>query len=137
VKLPVDVRKFLEGVHFAVLGTVNADGSPQQTVMWYQLRGDEIMMNTLRGRLKDRNLARDPRASVCVEDHYDYVTLAGTIRMIDDPGTTQADIHALATRYHGPERAGRMMRESFSRQQRVTLLMTVDAIDVHGFGNEE
>jgi hypothetical protein len=105
--------------------------------MWYELRGDEITMNTLRGRLKDRNLLRDPRASLCVENEYDYVTVTGAIRMIEDPATTQADIHALATRYHGPERAARMVRESFSRQERVTLIMTIEAVDVHGFGNEE
>ena len=70
VQLSEDVRTFLEEARFAVLGTVNANGSPQQTVMWYELRGDIVMMNTLRGRKKDRNLLRDPRASLCVEDGF-------------------------------------------------------------------
>ena len=76
-------RTFLEEERFAVLATVNA-GSPQQTVMWYEVRGDTIVMNTKRGRKKDRNLIRDPRASVCIEDGFRYVTLEGTIEIIDD-----------------------------------------------------
>jgi predicted pyridoxine 5'-phosphate oxidase superfamily flavin-nucleotide-binding protein len=50
VRLREDVRTFLEEARFAVLATVNANGSPQQTVMWYELRGDTIVMNTRRGR---------------------------------------------------------------------------------------
>ena len=64
MQLKDDVRAFLEEKRFGVLGTTNADGSPQQTVMWYELRGDTIVMNTKRGSRKDRNLGRDPRASL-------------------------------------------------------------------------
>ena len=53
-------RAFLNEKRFAVLATINKDGTPQQTVMWYELQGDEIMMNTAHGRLKDRNLAARP-----------------------------------------------------------------------------
>jgi PPOX class probable F420-dependent enzyme len=133
VELRDDVRAFLEEPRFGVLGTVNADGSPQQTVMWYEPRGDTIMMNTRRGRKKDRNLLRDPRASLCVEDGFRYVTLDGTIEMVEDRETAQADIAALARRYHEPEEAERMAREEFGRQERVTLLLHVDRVDVHGF----
>ena len=58
MQLRDDVRAFLEEERFAVLATVNANGSPQQTVMWYELRGDTIVMNTIRGRKKDSNLLR-------------------------------------------------------------------------------
>lgn len=132
-----DVRAFLEEKHFGVLATVNSDGSPQQSVMWYEPRGDAIMMNTLRGRKKDRNLQKDARASVCVEDAYRYVTIEGTIAVIDDPAVAQADIAALARRYHGPEEGDRMAREVFGPQERRTLLLSIDRIDVHGFDGEE
>lgn len=137
VQLREDVRTFLEEERFAVLATVNANGSPQQTVMWYELRGDTIVMNTKRGRKKDRNLIRDPRASVCVEDGFRYVTLAGDIEFIEDPATAQADIAALARRYHDAATADQMAREVFAPQERVTLLLHVDRADVHGFDDEE
>jgi PPOX class probable F420-dependent enzyme len=132
-----DVRTFLEEERFAVLATVNANGSPQQTVMWYELRGDIIIMNTKRGRKKDRNLTRDPRASVCVEDGFRYVTLEGVIELVEDPATAQADIAALARRYHDAATAEKMAREVFGPQERVTLHLRVERADVHGFDGEE
>jgi PPOX class probable F420-dependent enzyme len=130
------VRAFLEEPRFGVLGTINESGSPQQTVMWYTLRGDTVMMNTKRGRRKDRNLLRDPRASLCVEEGQRYVTLEGTIAMIEDEATAQADIAALARRYEGPEEGDRMAREEFASQNRVSLILTVNRVDVHGFDGE-
>lgn len=137
MQLREDVRTFLEEERFAVLATVNANGSPQQTVMWYELRGDTIVMNTKRGRKKDRNLSRDSRASVCVEDGFRYVTLDGVIEFIEDPATAQADIAALARRYHDAETAEQMAREVFAPQERVTLALHIDRADVHGFDGEE
>jgi PPOX class probable F420-dependent enzyme len=136
LELRDDVRAFLEEPRFGVLGTVNANGSPQQTVMWYQLRGNTVMMNTKRGRKKDRNILRDPRASLCVEDGFRYVTLDGTIEMVEDQETAQADIAALARRYHDADEAERQ-RAGFSSQERITLLLTIDRVDVHGFDGEE
>jgi PPOX class probable F420-dependent enzyme len=137
VELRDDVRSFLEEARFGVLGTINASGSPQQTVMWYEPRGNVVMMNTLRGRTKDRNLLRDPRAALCIEDGFRYVTLYGTITMNDDPIVAQADIAALARRYHTPEHAEEMIRNAFSGQDRVTLLLNIDRVDVHGFDGED
>jgi PPOX class probable F420-dependent enzyme len=137
VQLRDDVRAFLEETRHAVLATVNANGSPQQTVMWYELRGETIVMNTRRGRKKDRNLIRDPRASVCFEDGIRYVTLEGVIEMNDDPASAQADIAALARRYHDPITAEKMAREVFASQERVTLVLHADRADMHGFDGEE
>ena len=137
MELRDDVRAFLAEQRYGVLATVNSDGSPQQSVMWYEPRGDTIMMNTLRGRKKDRNLQKDARASVCVEDAYRYVTLEGTITVVDDPAVAQADIAALARRYHGAEEGDRMAREVFGPQARRTLLLTIERADVHGFDGEE
>ena len=75
--------------------------------MWYELDGDTIVMNTKRGCKKDKNLPCDPRASLCAEDGFRYVTLEGVIEFIEDPATAQADIAALARRYHDPTRRNR------------------------------
>lgn len=127
------VRAFLEEPRFAVLATVNADGSPQQTVMWYLLEGEDIVMNTARGRKKDRNLVRDARVSICVEDGYRYVALAGPVSLDDDHATSQEDIRRLAVRYHGEEEAARMVADDFGNQSRVTIRMRIASADVRGF----
>jgi PPOX class probable F420-dependent enzyme len=127
------VEAFLNEKRFASLATINRDGSPQQTVMWYALQDGKIMMNTARGRQKDLNTVRDPRVSICVEDGYRFVTIAGNVELIDDQPRAQADIYALAVRYHGQERADAMVQESFGKQQRITLLLSVDHVIANGF----
>src|SRR3954451_12556514 len=127
------VLAFLEEPRFATLATINRDGSVQQSVMWYLVDGDHIMMNTARGRLKDKNLINDPRASICVEDGYRYVSIIGEIAMIDDQSVAQPDIKRLAARYHGAEKAEEMMKESFGTQERVTLRMSINRVSANGF----
>src|SRR5947209_5896495 len=86
VKLSEKAHAYLQEKRFAVLATLNEDGTPQLTTMWYLLEDDgTILMNTKVGRAKERNMRRDPRISVCVEDGYIYVTLSGKVEMIDDP----------------------------------------------------
>ena len=137
MELRSDVRAFLDEPRFGVLATINSDGSPQQTVMWYELRGDTVMMNTARGRKKDRNLLRDGRASLCVEDGYRYVTFDGTIALYEEQDVAQADIAALARRYHDPEEAEQMILTAFQSQERVSLILNVSRVETHGFDGEE
>src|SRR6478672_3038939 len=96
-------KDFLNEKHFAALATINEDGTPQQTVVWYELQGDRIMMNTRAGRLKERHLKRDPRISLCIEDEYTYLFLKGRVELDYDQERAQAGIKALAVRYDGEE----------------------------------
>lgn len=122
-------RAFLREKRFAVLGTIDADGTPHLTTMWYLLEEDgTILMNTKAGRVKERHMRRDPRISVCVAHEYDYVTLSGSVEIIDDPETAQRDIYRLASRYHGEEKARRQVQDKFSREQRVTLRLKPERI---------
>ena len=130
-KLSSAVQTFLRDVRFAVLATINADSTPHQSVVWYELQGDAIMMNTRRGRVKDRNLRRDPRASICVHDGNRYVTLKGRVEIVDDPATALSDIEKLAVRYDGEEAGKQQVRDLFSKQQRVTLKMTIEQATVY------
>ena len=123
-----NARAFLEEKRFAVLATINQDGTPQLTTMWYELQGDEIMMNTKVGRAKERNLRRDQHIAICIEDEYHYVTLSGAAQLVDDQPTAQADIKRLAERYHNPEKAAQMSRDQFSKQQRLTLRMKIERV---------
>jgi PPOX class probable F420-dependent enzyme len=132
-ELNAAARAFLGEPRFAVLATVNADGSPQQTVMWYLLDDDEIVMNTERGRKKDRNLLRDSRISLCMEDGYRYITLGGSVTLEDDPVTSQADARRLALHYMGERQGTRLFEREFSKQERVTIRMKIATVDARGF----
>ena len=129
-------RRFLAEKRFAVLATIGADNLPQQTVMWYELRGDAIIMNTAAGRLKDRYMRRDPRVSICVAEAYTYVTITGRVEIVDDQTTAQEDIKRLAVRYHGQEDGEKQAREQFSKQQRVTLRLAIEQVIENGLGGE-
>jgi PPOX class probable F420-dependent enzyme len=133
VALDQQVIDYLNERRFAVLGTIREDGTPHLSTMWYRFDGDSIMMNTRANRLKHLNLLRDNRASICIEDEARYVTIDGAITMDDDPDTAQADIKALAERYDGPDEAEEISRNAFSKQKRVTLRLSIDRVDVHGF----
>ena len=126
-------REYLAEKRFAVLATINASGVPQQTVMWYELRGDMIVMNTTTTRVKGRNLARDNRISICVPDGYRFVTVTGEARLDADHATSQEDIHRLAIRYNGEEKAARQMVEQFSAQERVSIYLPVEHAMLYGF----
>lgn len=127
-KLSDQARAFLDEKRFAVLATINPDGTPQQTVMWYLIEGDAVLMNTKVDRQKDQNLRRDPRISICVEDGYRYVAISGTVRLVEDQPTAQADIKRLAERYHPPHKANALVERQFSREQRVTLRLAIERV---------
>jgi PPOX class probable F420-dependent enzyme len=79
----------LDGPNYAVLATVNPDGSPQTSVMWVGRDVGDLLFSTVEGRVKHRNMLRDPRVSVTVIDSADpenYVELRGRVSMTPDVG---------------------------------------------------
>ncbi len=111
-----------------MLGTLNRDGSPHLTVVWYELRGDEIVFNTTAPRLKSRNLARDERVSLLVGDSDAYVRVDGRARVVATGAEAVADIRALGVRYYGTNKADRVTRERWSKEARVTYAIAVRAV---------
>ena len=129
VELSEKARAYLEEIRFAVLATINQDSTPQLTTMWFLLEDNgTITMNTKVGRAKERNMRRDPRISICIEDDYNFLTINGTVEMIDDPEIAQHDICRLSARYHGNEKARRQVQEKFSKEKRVTLRLKPEHI---------
>jgi PPOX class probable F420-dependent enzyme len=127
-------RSFLREKRFAVVGTRNPDGSPHLAVMWYLIEGDQVLVNSAQGRLKDRNLAADPRISVMVADGYRFVRVDGRVRIDHDQETTQADIRRLAIRYLGDEgKADQAVRNTFSKQHRVSYRVPIRRVYAQGF----
>jgi PPOX class probable F420-dependent enzyme len=84
-----EIRRLLDGRHFAAMATINPDGGPQTSAMWVGRDGDDVLFSTLAGRRKHRNLLRDPRVSVTVldsDDPYNYVELRGKVTFTEDAG---------------------------------------------------
>ena len=127
-------REFLErpGV-FGTLSTIEPDGAPWQAVVWFELRADAVLVNSAVGRHWPSNLLRDPRFSFVVEDGYQWIGLRGRAQALTDPDGAQDDIAAMARRYHpdDPERAERLIRDRFRRQERISFLLQADAISEH------
>ncbi len=99
MQLTASQRSFLSRVHFAVVSTITTDGMPHQTVMWYRLDGDQLLLSTPFDSLKHKHLKRDSRISVCVEKGYAYVTLTGKVTMNEEPVSARKDYDILGKRY--------------------------------------
>jgi PPOX class probable F420-dependent enzyme len=106
-----EVRAFLTAVppHTGKLATVRANGRPHLAPVWYDVDGDgTLVFNTGASTVKGRNLRRDPRASLCVDDErppFSFVVVEGVAELSDDPREVRAWAIRIGGRYMGPERA--------------------------------
>ena len=134
--LPKHVRAFLtEPPRYATVATTDPDGAPRQAVIWFLLDGNTIVVNSLEGRRWPSNLRRNPRVAIAVtaSDHEEWVGLSGTVEIVDDQAQAQADIAAMARRYHAanPAHAEELIRSRFEPQQRVSFRLTPTQIHDH------
>lgn len=107
VALSNEVRAALQAGHLAHLTTLNADGSPQVTVVWIGLEGDEIVCGHLPMHQKIRNMRRDPRVVISLVTGgvnpgglAHYLVIAGQARVVD--GGAAELLQRLARVYLGP-----------------------------------
>jgi PPOX class probable F420-dependent enzyme len=101
-ELPDVAKKLLDNPTYAVLSTVNADGSPQSTVTWVKRDGDDVLFSTVRGRRKTGNMERDPRVSLSAYDPdnpYSYFEVRGVATLTDEGGREL--INELSLKYRG------------------------------------
>ena len=100
---PADVE-LLTGRSYATLATMNADGSPHASITWIDAADGLVLVNTAEGRVKARNLHRDPRTAVLVTregDAYDWISITGTVvGSVIGPEALE-HIDALSRRYDG------------------------------------
>lgn len=115
---------------FAYLGTVMPDGSPQVTPIWFNTDGEHILINTAIGRVKDRNMRRQPKIALTIQDPknpYRYLQIRGEVIEITTQGANE-HIDALAGKYTGtPKYANHRPGET-----RVTCKILPRKLDVHG-----
>lgn len=127
-RMPEAARRFLDAARIATISTIDPDGAPHQAVVWYALEGDDLLINSRRGRHWPRNLERDGRISVAVPDTNGtdhWVGIKGTAAFLRDGEAAVADIQAMARRYGGDP-------DAYSGQDRVTFLVTVDSTFEYG-----
>ncbi|MFE1309168.1 PPOX class F420-dependent oxidoreductase [Streptomyces sp. NPDC058755] len=96
------LKSLLDGPVFIIVGTVQPDGSPQLSPVWVKRDGDQILFSTTVDRRKKKNLDRDPRVSVVVQDPqmpYVYGEIRGTAEMTTQGGPELID--ELSMKYTG------------------------------------
>ncbi|GAA2932318.1 MULTISPECIES: PPOX class F420-dependent oxidoreductase [Streptomyces] len=102
-------REFVShGTRTAKLSTVRADGRPHVAPVWFLLDGDELVFNTGENTVKGRNLARDGRVALCVDDDrppYSFVVVQGRARLVRDLDEVRHWATRIGARYMGEERA--------------------------------
>ena len=97
-------KALFDGKNFPVIATINADGSAQTSVVWAKRDGDAVLFATVRGRLKERNMRRDPRVSLSVfdlEDPLKYVEIRGRAEITEEGGREL--INELSHKYDGKD----------------------------------
>ncbi len=106
-KLDGAVKKILLGKNFAFLATINRDGSPQVTPTWVDTDGRYILINTALGRVKVKNVRRDPRVAVAIADQMNperYTMIRGRVVKRIAGRVAEDHIDKLARKYTGADR---------------------------------
>ncbi|MFE7210903.1 PPOX class F420-dependent oxidoreductase [Streptomyces sp. NPDC001698] len=104
--LPDRLKSLLDGPVFVVLGTIQPDGSPQLSPVWAKRDGEDVLVSTTVDRRKKKNLDRDARVSVVVQDPdspYEYAEIRGTAELTTAGGRQLID--ELSLKYTGKKYA--------------------------------
>ncbi len=111
-------RAFLTaGTRTGKLATIRRDGRPHVVPIWFVLDGDEVLLTTGADTVKGRNILRDPRVCLCVDDEdppFAYVMVEGEAEVTEDPDELLRWATRLGGRYMGADRA-----EEFGRRNAV------------------
>jgi PPOX class probable F420-dependent enzyme len=113
---------------FAQLATVNADGTPQVTPVWVDYDGTHVLVNTARGRVKTKNLERNPRVALSISDPenpYRYVGIQGRVVEVTENGG-DAHIDKMAKKYLDKD------KYPFAKPGEVRVLFEIEPIAVQG-----
>ena len=105
-KIPEKYLDLFNKKAFGSLGTLMPDGSPQVTPVWVDRDGDTVLVNTAKGRQKDKNIQRDPRVAVTLidpENPYRYVEIRGRVVEATEKGAKD-HIDKMAKKYLGVDK---------------------------------
>lgn len=127
--IPESAHHFFDNPNFANVATVMPNGGPHVTPVWIDRDGHMILFNTARGRMKEQNIARDPRVALSVLDPsnpYNYIQVRGRAELVDEGA--DAHIDRLAKKYLGKDKYP--LRQPGER--RVTVRVTPEAVQLMG-----
>lgn len=105
VAMPDSVLDLFNRPIVAALATVMPDGQPQVTPVWFNYDGAQFIVNTARGRQKDRNMSRDSKVTLMIvdpENMYHWVEVRGVVTEVTEEGAHDV-IKKLALKYRGKE----------------------------------
>ena len=128
-QLPEIAKAWFDSAEFATIATIEPDGRPQLSVIWVSRDGDDLLVSTVAGRRKHRNLERDPRCTVLLfpkDAPYSYVEVRGTASMTLEGGRELIDEHA--RKYTGAER---YTADDGTDNVRVVVRITPDKVVTH------
>ena len=103
--IPEKYADLFEKKAFGNLGTLMKDGSPQVTPVWVDFDGQYVRFNSAKGRVKDKNIRRDPRVGVLVDTYVDdwsllwWVRMRGTARILTEGDERERAVNALRGKY--------------------------------------
>ena len=105
-RVPEEYKDIFAGKAFVHLATRMSDGSPQVSPVWVDLEGGQIVVNSAKGRLKDKNMRADPRVALSVtdpENPYRSVMVRGKVVKITEEGADD-HIDKMAKKYLGQDK---------------------------------
>ncbi len=129
-------ERFLRGRRVAVLGTIGKDGAPVLTPIWYVYRDGFLLMRTGKDSVKARNIQRDSRVTVCVQDErppYASITAYGHATIEPEREGLASDI---ARRYLGGIAGAAYLRvaaENLQQSEEVTIVVTPERVLTQDF----
>ncbi len=100
-KIPEQYLDLFQQPAFANLATLMPDGSPQVTPVWCDYDGIHVLVNSAKGRVKDRNMRRDPHVALSILDPknpYRYLEIRGKVAEITEKGADE-HINKMAKKY--------------------------------------
>jgi PPOX class probable F420-dependent enzyme len=104
--IPEKFRDLFDKKAFAHVATLMPDGTPQVTPVWVDYDGQYVIINSARGRQKDKNLKRSPAVALSIQDPdnpYRYLEVRGPVVEITEDGADQ-HIDKMAKKYMGVDR---------------------------------
>ncbi len=128
--LPPNLLDLLRGPSTCYLATTMPDGSPQLTLTWCDTDGHHILINTVEGHQKVRNIQRDPRVAVTISDPErpsSYIGIRGRVVDVSAEGAAE-HIDVLARRYTGAPYAW------YGGRDQVRLLVRIEADHINVMG---
>ena len=128
--LTPELRAFLDAEPVGVLATLSDGGKPRQSLVYHVRDGDRLLVSTVAGRLKERDVRRSGWASLCVMGHappYPSATFSGAARILtNDIGVPTARIAQRLTGADEPPKP--LTDEALAEVGRVLIAIDVDRV---------